>query len=485
MRFVALAVIILSLPAFIAFLGQNQARRDMALIALGLLCFTAGAIQTDAALISWAQWQGTVKGMIISPIDTLALALILTRSNRGGFSAFAALLLVFMVPILMSIAVSASPMASSFTLFQMFRMLLVFVAVSGELVRPSAIRSLLIGLSIGMMVQAGFVIYQKLSGVVQASGTMPHQNILGLMIELTVLPLMAAVLEGEKSKIIYGGIVGGMLATAGGGSRGTMAFLAVGIVLLLILSLARKGSPRKFKMLGGAALGAAVFIPLSIATLEDRFQGESFVFEETQREAFERSATAMAADHPLGVGANAYVIVSNLEGYADEAGVAWNAGNRAAPVHNAYKLARAETGWLGEITLIALLVAPMLVGIRLAFKERKSVFGGIALGSGVAMFALIIHNNFEYAWFVEHPQRLFFINIAIIAAFARSIRSAEVSRPGPLPASAAGQDAQPAAQRKPLVWQPSSAGAGSASGGSTGAGPIGGQAMTSNRDLAS
>lgn len=37
MRWVALAIILASLPAFVAILGQNRARRDLAMMALGLL----------------------------------------------------------------------------------------------------------------------------------------------------------------------------------------------------------------------------------------------------------------------------------------------------------------------------------------------------------------------------------------------------------------------------------------------------------------
>jgi hypothetical protein len=493
MRFVAIAIIILSLPAFIAFIGQNKARRDMALIALGAMCFASGALQIDAAIISWPTWQGTVKGIIISPIDTLALALIVTRANSFRFSAFAALIVAFIIPILVSIAVSVNPMASTFTLFQMCRMLLVFVAVSGELARPSALRHLLMGLSFGLIVQAGFVIQQKLGGVVQASGTMSHQNVLGMLIELTLLPLIAAILEGEKSKIFYAGITAGLLAIAGGGSRGTMAFAAIAIVLLLLFSLWRRPSARKFKLVGGAVIAAMVFVPLSIATLQDRFQGESFVFEESQRNAFERAATEMADDHLLGVGANGFVIVSNLQGYADRAGVAWNMGNRAAPVHNAYLLARAETGWLGMIALIALLVAPMIIGIRMAFKDRTSLFGGIALGSSTALLALVVHNNFEYAWFAEHPQRLFFINLAIIAACARNVRkgahlhapAAPSDSDGPNPADPNPDNPNPAGPtrgRKPLVWQPSAQLAGAASGSNQLGNRIGREMRAANED---
>ena len=52
-RFVALAPILASLPVCIGLLGRNTANRDWAMGAIGLLAFLVGAIQVDAAIISW------------------------------------------------------------------------------------------------------------------------------------------------------------------------------------------------------------------------------------------------------------------------------------------------------------------------------------------------------------------------------------------------------------------------------------------------
>ncbi|WP_432199788.1 O-antigen ligase family protein [Erythrobacter sp. W53] len=457
MRWVALAVILASLPAFIAYLQASKARRDHALIAIGALCFAAGTLQADAALYTWPMWNGTVRGMLISPIDTLAIALIVTRAKQSIYGPFMALIALFAIPILVSISVSSVPLGSTFTLFQVLRMLLVVIAVTGELTRPGAIRSLLIGLSLGLMAQGGFVIYQKLTGVVQASGSLSHQNILGMMVELAILPLIAAVLEGEKSKWIYGGVFAGLIVVAGGGSRGTMAFVVAGIAVLILLSLIRNNSPRKMKIVGAAVAASLVFVPLGYATLKERFGEYSFVTSEDERNAFNRAATAMADDHPLGVGANLYVTVSNTQGYADRAGVNWNFGSRAAPVHNAFLLARAETGWAGQISLVLLFSVPLIIGLRIAFRNRQGMFGGIALGSAVAILALTVHNNFEYVWFIEQPQRIFFINMAIIAGCVQSYRAnarqpqSEANSSPPNPAG--GNAIKPS---KGLVWQPGS-----------------------------
>jgi len=151
----------------------------------------------------------------------------------------------------------------------------------------------------------------------------------------------------------------------------------------------------------------------------------------------------MAEDHPLGVGANTYVTVSNVQGYAQRAGVVWNKGSRSAPVHNAYLLARAETGWLGNIMLIAMLVIPLVAGLRIAFSERSSPLGGVALGSSVAALMVMLHSNYEYAWLLEEPQRVYFLNTAIIAAASvalrqarREARKAKIARAREIPALA-------------------------------------------------
>lgn len=424
MRFVALALILLSFPVIVAWLKQHQARRDLALFAIGAFAFVFHHLQIDAAIISWPLWPGIARGIIVSPIDTISWALIATRSSARNRVPFLGLIVLYMIPATLSAAYSSIPMASLFVPFQTLRMLLVFMAVAGELHRPTALRSLFQGLSAGLLLQAGYVIEQKLSGVVQATGTAFHQNMLGLMVHMTIIPMFAAVLEGQRSKLVYAGIVAGLIVIAGGGSRAAMGIAAAGIVLVLILSLARRMTPRKGKMLAVALVAAAVVVPLGLGTLSERFGDKSVVTEESERAAFERAASAMAGDHPFGVGANTYVIVSNTKGYAARAGVIWNEGSRAAPVHNAYLFARAETGWFGNLTLILILAVPMVVGLWNGFADRKSPLLGVALGSGVAALMVIIHSNYEYAWFLEEPQRIYFLNLAIIAASSVALREA-------------------------------------------------------------
>lgn len=416
MRFVALAFILLSLPVFIALLKQFPAKRDWALVALGLMMFLIGDLQADAAVISWRLWQGTSRGFFISPADMLAIALIVTRSGPRGRSPFLWLVLLYPVPATISAIVGVMPMASFFTVTVTLKMVLLFVALAGELRRPTALPSLMTGLAMGLMIQGGYVIKEKLSGVVQAKGTSDHQNILGMMVEMSLIPLIAMVLEGERRKIIYGGIIAALIIVAGGGSRGTMAFITVGIILTFLLSIIRRPTPRKTKILGLAVLGALVFVPLGLATLENRFGDNSAIEFDGARPAFERAARAMAADYPFGIGGNNYVLVANKEGYSQRAGVEWGGNNLTAPVHNSFLLARAETGWFGQIIMFMLLTLPLVAGLRVSFADRKSPMFGMGLASTSVMIVTVLHCNYEYAWHLEVVQRLFFANLAILSA---------------------------------------------------------------------
>lgn len=428
MRFVGLALIFLSIPLFIALIGRDVRRRDLAVMAAGVLMFCTGPLQITASLVAWPYWQGLSKGMILSLLDSLAIALIATRSGRLNHAPFMSLIAIFAVPTLFSVTQASVKMAASFMVFQVVQMTVYYIALSGELHRLSAIRSLLKGLSLGLMIQAGYVIQQKMGGMVQAIGTTAHQNILGIMVELSAITLFAAALEGERSKIVYGGLFAAMIVIAGGGSRGAMLYFALGIAIVLVVSLIRRSTPRKWQILGLAALAGLLAAPLAMMTLKDRFGDTSVTAEETQRAAFERAARAMAADHWLGVGANNFVSVNNVGGYAARAGMDWGPATRSKPAHNAYLVARAETGWAGEIALIVLFTGLAAAGFRAGFRMRTLQYMGLPLGCAAAITAVALHSNYEYAFFLPETQRFFFANAAIIAGCMAIMRRAEAER---------------------------------------------------------
>jgi O-antigen ligase len=440
MRWIALALILASIPLLIAFLQSGGTkRRDLAVLCAGGLMFCTGPLELAASPIVWPMWQGYLKGVTVSVLDAIAIALLMSSRARFQRPPFLLLIALFAIPIVLSWPLAPAKQPAFFAVFQIAQMTIYFIALAGELQRATAIKSLMKGLAVGLMIQAGYVIWQKMGGVVQASGTVAHQNILGIMVELSLLPLVAAVFEGEKNKLVYAGILSGLLVIAGGGSRGSMVFLTLGLVIFLILTFARRPTRRKTQLLGFVLVATTAAVPVGIMTLEDRFGESSLLTEEPQRAAFERAARAMAADHPLGVGANNFVSVNNVQGYAAQAGLDWSSALRSKPAHNAYLVARAETGWAGQISLLLLISGIVIAGIRTGFRRRNVPYVGLALGSASAIAAVAIHSNYEYAFYFPEVQRLFFMNAALVAAcrtFAqqasrRSLVAQRNSRGGP------------------------------------------------------
>jgi len=274
---------------------------------------------------------------------------------------------------------------------------------------------LLKGFSLGLMLQAFYVVNQKLSGVVQASGTFPHQNLVGMMVILAMLPIASVILEGERNRLLQLGAFAGMVIIVGGGSRGAMGISAGALVILAIASLWRRRTNLKMRMLGVGLLALVVVVPAGFMTLKERFGNTSIMTQEDQRAAFERAARAISRDHPFGVGANQFANVSNLGGYAERAGVDWSYANRSVPVHNVYLLARAETGWAGQGILLLLFVVTIITGWRAAFASRSSYGGGLVLGSAIAILAIAIQSNYEYALAASQVQFLLLVNIGFIS----------------------------------------------------------------------
>ena len=423
MRFVGLALLLLAIPALIGLLNRDKRNRDWAVLALGLLMFMTGTLHFDVSFYGWPAWAGISKGILFSPTDVISIALIATRRGLRHERAPISLYFLILIPQIISIAFSALPVASFFVVANTIRYLIFFYALGGELWRPSALRAFLIGLSAGAVVQAGYVINQKLHGAIQATGTADHQNEMGMMIELALLPILAAVLENfGRRKILYVGVAACLIVIAGGGSRATLGFVGGGILLLLAVSYFRRPSPHKVKIVAAAVFAIAIAVPLALGTLKERFGDNSVVTEETVRDAFERAARAISKDHPYGVGANMFVQVNNTQGYAARAGLGWFSGNRSAPVHNGYLLARAETGWLGEGCLILLLTISGTWALRIAFRNKKDPVSGVALGCSTAILLTALHSNFEFGWITEPVQRLFVMNLCIVNGCAQHVR---------------------------------------------------------------
>ena len=424
MRIIGLLIILLSIPVFIASLRRYPPQRKWAYLGVGILPFVITALNLDAAFVTWPAWPGYAKGILVSLLDALAIAILVSSRAPLKKLPFFLLFLSYLSAVALSIVVSSLPMSSFFYFFQVARVLLIFVAVASFAGNPHAIRWLSFGLALGEIFQAVVTIEQRLSGVVQAAGTMGHQNLLGLMLHFVTLPLLALLLAGERNKLIMLGVLSALVAVALGASRGTVGFVALGILLLLALSLARRATSHKWKIVGLGFIALAIVAPIAMTSFQERFTIRPVnEGSDEERQAFERAAKSMWRDHPMGVGANQYVVVANSQGYSARAGVIWNWASRSANVHNMYLLAAAETGWPGVLTFIALLFIPALRGLVFAFSNRRDPRGEVVLGVSVTLLVLGLHGLYEWVFVVYHAQYVFAIALGIVAGCMRQLKS--------------------------------------------------------------
>lgn len=417
MKWIAILAILAILPAAINWLRENPRELPRVLFALGVLQFVGGMFHLTVAPVSWAYWPGFAKGVELSLIDAIAVALIASAPARARVAHLRWPIGFYIVCVLASIAQAQEPQAAFFYAWQLARIALMVTAIAVACRDPRVPTALIRGMIFGMAFQAVMSINERLHGVTQAGGTVGHQNTLGMMTHFVVFPSLAILLATKKVKWMWLGPAAGGLIAILTASRATLGLAGAGVILLLTLSLLRRSTSRKLTVaaIGIVALGLAA--PLAFMTLGERFKSAPLGSYD-ERAAFERAATAMLEDHPLGVGANQYVLIANMKGYSDRAGVIPVFGSRSAHVHNVYLLSAAETGYPGLVAIVLVLLWPALVALRCAWRFKRDPRGELLLGLATALVIVALHSKFEWIFVTAPVQYFYALTVGMIAGIS-------------------------------------------------------------------
>ena len=421
MKWIALLIFFAAVPLLMARLRSHPAQAPTIWAMMGFLPFVLDSWHLRVGPISWLMWPGYVKGMEVSLLDSFALAVILSYPNVRVKSPILLVLPLYILTVALTMTYSGAPEATFFYAWQLARVMLVFVAVAKICQDERGPAALILGMILGLCLQAGYAIEQRLTGVTQSSGTFGHQNLLGMISHFVTFPALALLLVDGKKRAPLFGVLAAAIVVILGASRATLGLAGAGFVLLLLLSISRKPTSRKSLIVGMGLVGLILATPLAFSSLQKRFDVAPLSTDYDERAAFERAARMVIADHPMGVGANQYVVVTNTQGYSDRAGVIWNAGSRSANVHNTYLLVWAETGFLGLAAFIALLMTPLMTAFRVAWRNRKDPRGDLMLGLGVSLAVVSVHCLYEWVFVDYAVEVLFAIDAAMITGLARQI----------------------------------------------------------------
>jgi hypothetical protein len=425
-KWVFLLALMICTPALAGLLRSKPRYLVQTCFVLGVSIFVLGP-KLWAAPIPWPAWPGPVKGLEVSFVDAIAVALIAsTRSVRIPWTiklSFA----IYCLAIVISTFAAFQKMAAIFYAWQLFRTALLLVAIARVCVtEPGAPTALLTGLGFGLLYEAGLVLSQVLRGAARPGGNFPHANFLGLAADFAVFTNVSLMLGSRRLLWPAATVAAGFIIALFGGSRATLGLFAAGVALTTVLSLQHKKNSRKYAFAGAMALMLLVSAPVMLWASSRRSDAAK-ESSDAERASMKAAARMIIADHPFGVGANQYVVVANTEGYSARAGVAWNEDNRAAPVHDTYYLITAELGWIGLIGLLAMLTSFIALGVRCLRRHVPGESGELVPGLLATMILVAVHINFEFVFMDFVLHYLFAISAGmLVAVAARAKRAARV-----------------------------------------------------------
>jgi O-antigen ligase len=387
---------------------------------MGFLPFGATAVHSYMAIISWPMWPGYVKGMEVSVVDMLALAIYFSLPRARHPLPFRWSIGFYFLAVLLSVFQASVPTAALFYLWQLARVFLVYAVVARACVDQRVVDALLKGMAIGLGFEFCFVVWQHFGlGVTQASGTFGHQNLLGLASHFVVFPLFALLLAGERGwQFVVTPIVGVVIAVLTA-SRATVGLMGSSLVLVFTLSVSQRLTAQKAAIALFGAVSLAVLSPFAISSFEERFATAPLSEDYDERAALEKAAAMVLSDYPMGTGANNFVVIANTGGYYERAQVAWTSGS--AEVHNAYWLAAAETGYIGLVAFVLFLIAPLIAALKCGWQNRDDRRGALLLGIGTGLLTVYVHSCFEWIFFLFPVQYLFAMTMGLVAGLTQQL----------------------------------------------------------------
>jgi O-antigen ligase len=390
---------------------------------LGFLPFVLEYLHLYMAIDSTADWGGYVKGAEVSILDLIAVALYLTTSDNKQPLPFRFVMALYVLMVALSAIHALAPRQALFFPWQLGRMFLVYAVVTRGCADPRVTTALMTGMGAGMIFEAAFAFWQRFGlGMTQTGGTVGHQNLLGMMTHPAFLPFVALMLAGRRVRFSAAVILAGAFVIVSTASRGTIGLEAFGIAAIFLLSIARKWTPWKGRILLFSVVAVSILVPAAMSSFQERFAVDPLGEDSyDERAAYIRSATMMLSDHPFGVGANHFAVIANVDEYDKKAGIVSYFSGLAGNVHNFYYLTAAETGYEGLIALLLLLGRVLIVAFRCGWQSKGDYRGDLLLGWGVALLVVCLHSWVEWELALFAPEYLVAITIGLVAGNAQQL----------------------------------------------------------------
>ena len=405
MKYLFFFAALLSIPplSLLMVYEEKWMRWVMLGLTLPLISFNGTAIN----FFSNEFYRGTSRGMEISFIYIISLAVLIALTALKGkrkllpdFGCY--LYLIYFLCCLPSLSRADNLLFSSFELWKMLMMYLVFLAVYHYLeFSHGDIDIILFGIIGVVAVNFLTIVLQHFQGVYQVNGLFPHQNSLAMYMLLIGLILFSRYFnckEYRKSRLIFLAFVMASAGLVRTYSRGALVCYPLGGALTLLMSLRYQFSVRKvyiillIGMIG--MIGLAIVLPRVI----ERFEKAPESSGET-RKNLAIAAVNMMKDVPMtGVGINNWGIKINppyeYSRHREEKN--YKEDYRDGIVETIYLLVGAECGIPGLLMLLLWFGYYWITAFRLLKKLRHSAYFYFPAGALGGLTGIFVQSTLEW-----------------------------------------------------------------------------------------
>lgn len=422
MKWIFIAFLMIFTPAATALLRSNKRYQIHACFLLGIAIFFGGKY-SSVSPIFW-DWPGPMQGIQVSVVDGLAIAMFLS-TPRVPIPPFLKMAMgIFLLGLFISSFSAQQLMAVSFYVWQLARAVLLFVAIARVTARnEKAPLALAAGFGCAIAIESLLVLKEFAGGEAQPGGSLGTRNLLGMASHFATMPAFALLLAGYRQRLAAVVVFCGVVVALLGGSRATIGLLALGMFITALFSMRHKMTSRKNAITAAAVILVICAVPLMMMSVNRRSEA-ALQSSNMERSAMIQAARMIIADYPMGVGADQYVVVANVGGYSDRAGVPWNKDDRIAPVHNSYFLITAELGFIGLAGLLSIFAVVLATGwnvLRVGSGPRTELLVGFL----ATVLILAIHIAFEWVFETACVQYLTACAFGAVVGIAASLRAAE------------------------------------------------------------
>jgi hypothetical protein len=422
-KWIIFAVGLVGVVALGLWLRSNSSKLPRVWIVVGALPMVMDALpKHEIAILGVPEWNGFVQGFNISILDLLLLATYFALPRTKHRLPFKFAFSIYIAAVLISALQAPNITATGYYVWQLLRMFFAYMVVARACVDSRLTTAVLKGMALGLCFQGGVVVWQRfVLHHLHVTGSFPTQNMLGLVTHFVIFPFFALLLAGEKAWEARTIPLVGVLIDVITASRASLGLAGAGFSILYMLSGVRKWTARKARILAAGVVVLALLSPLAYRQFELRFGAYGLPANEGGRSELNDAAALILSDHPMGIGANNFVVVANVQGYYERANVEHL--NTSTFPHNIYWTAVAETGYFGLLALMIFLIRPLTFALACGWRHRNDRRGDMLLGFAVSLFIVYIHSYFEWVFFTDQVQYFFALDIGIIAGLAQQLRS--------------------------------------------------------------